>query len=88
MHSVRHTDFKFNVLFQPSFYHTFLYIKVAIYLLKAVQVSFWYSQDYTTVYFKNTLNSFSLDLLKLWLKFFTTGLPWWFNGKESACNTE
>ena len=56
MHSMRHTDLKFNVLFQPSFYRTFLYIKVAIYLLKAIQISFWYSQDYTTVYFKNTFD--------------------------------
>ena len=60
MHSVRHTDLKFNVLFQPSFYRTFLYIKVAIYLLKAIQISFWYSQDYTTVYFKNTFELFFL----------------------------
>ena len=39
---------------QPSFYHTFVYIKEAIYLLMAIHISFWYSQDYSTVYLKNT----------------------------------
>lgn len=37
---------------QSSFYHSFLCIKVAICLLKAKWISFWYSQDHSTAYLK------------------------------------